>query len=63
MSRTVIIDGDILVYKVSTGIVEEFELEALEDEECIFQTVSWGNKDHAREKVDTLIETIVKDNK
>ena len=63
MSRTVIIDGDILVYKVSTGIVEEFELEALEDEECIFQTVSWGNKEQAREKVDKLIETILKDTK
>jgi DNA polymerase-1 len=63
MSRTVIIDGDILVYKVSTGIVEEFELEALEDEECIFQTVSWGNKEQAKQKVDDLIEKITKDTK
>ena len=63
MPRTVIIDGDVLVYKVATAIIEEFEIETQEDDEFIYQTVSWGNKYRAIEKIDELISKICKDTK
>lgn len=58
MARTVIIDGDILVYKISEASQESYDLSAEEDEECVYHTVSWGNKQSAIDMIDKFIEDI-----
>lgn len=61
MSRTVIIDGDVVIYRVASALQEDFELEVSEDDEFIYRTVSWGHKDNAIDKIDSKIASIVKD--
>lgn len=58
MPRTVIIDGDILVYRISEASTESFDLSVEEDEDCIYHTVSWGNKHNAIDMIDKFIEDI-----
>ena len=58
MSRTVIIDGDILVYRVSEALTESWDLESEEDEEFVYQTISWGNKAQAEGQISKMIEEI-----
>ena len=63
MSRTVIIDGDILVYRVSEALTENWDLESEEDEEFVYQTISWGNKAQAENQILKMIEDIKKKTK
>ena len=44
MSRTVIIDGDVIVYKVAEAVAESFELDTEEDDEYIYRNIGWANK-------------------
>ena len=63
MTRTVIIDGDVLAYRVGSGLQEDFEIEVSEDDEFIYRTISWGNKRGAIDKIDAKIASILKDTK
>lgn len=63
MARTVIIDGDVLAYRVGSGLQEDFEIEVSEDDEFIYRTISWGNKRGAIDKIDAKIASILKDTK
>ena len=48
MPRTVIIDGDVLVYKVAEAVADTFELSTEEDDEFIYRNIGWANKEEAR---------------
>lgn len=58
MSRTVIIDGDILVYKASDAALEIFETELEEDEDFIYRITSYAHKDTAIKAIQSMIEKI-----
>lgn len=61
MSRTIIIDGDVVLYKVAEGVAHSFEITLSEDADFIYQTVNWGNKESARNFLESLVNKIVKD--
>lgn len=63
MVRTAIIDGDVLAYRVGSGLQEDFEIEVSEEDEFIYRTISWGNKRGAIDKIDAKIASILKDTK
>lgn len=63
MTRTVIIDGDIIVYKAAEAVSEIFETETEEDDKFIYRTVSWADKQKAAEFIDNLIVKIKRDTK
>jgi hypothetical protein len=60
MSRTVIIDGDVLVYKVAEAVADTFELSTEEDDEFIYRNIGWANKEEARRTVEKMIDDICK---
>ena len=61
MTRTIIIDGDVVVYKVAEGIAESFELSTEEDDEYIYRNIGWASKEQAREYLENMIDKICKD--
>jgi DNA polymerase-1 len=61
MARTIIIDGDVVVYKVAEGIAESFELSTEEDDEYIYRNIGWASKEQAREYLENMIDKICKD--
>ena len=61
MSRTIIIDGDVVIYKVAEAISDTFEVESQEDEDFIYRTISWANKHQAEEKMIDMLQKIMKD--
>ena len=61
MSRTIIIDGDVIVYKVAEGIAESFELTTEEDDEYIYRNIGWASKDAAKEYLENMVDKICKD--
>ena len=63
MARTVIIDGDVLIYRVASGLQEEYEMETEEDDEFVYRTIGWVNKYNAIDKLTDKIESILKDTK
>lgn len=60
MSRTVIIDGDVVVYKVAEAVAESFELDTEEDDEFIYRNIGFANKEEARRTVEKMIDDICK---
>lgn len=60
MSRTVIIDGDVLVYKVAEAVADTFELSTEEDDEFIYRNIGWANKADAKKAVEKMIDDICK---
>jgi len=63
MPRTVIIDGDILVYKTAEAITEHIEVESEETEDFLYQTISWGSKSKAKECIEKKVDNIKKKTK
>ena len=63
MSRTVIIDGDVLVYKVAEAVSESFEVTTEEDDEYIYRNIGYAPKAQAAERVEQMIDRICKDTK
>lgn len=61
MARTVIIDGDVIVYKVAEGCGNSYELTTDEDDEFIYRNIGWANKQAARDYTENLIDKICKD--
>lgn len=61
--RTVIIDGDILVYKTAEAVSETYEMETDEDDNYIYRTISYANKQKAKDYLKHLILKIKKDTK
>ena len=60
MSRTVIIDGDVVVYKVAEAVAESFEVATEEDDDFIYRNIGWANKDGATRAVEKMIDDITK---
>ena len=60
MSRTVIIDGDVLVYKVASAVADTFELDTEEDDDYIYRNIGWANKEDARKVTEKMIDDICK---
>lgn len=58
--RTVIIDGDILVYKIPDDVTGSMEIEAEEHENAIYRTIEWGSKkgieEYLRNKIGQIKE-------
>ena len=61
MSRTVIIDGDVIVYKVAEGCADSYEIETEETDEFIYRNIGWANKQAARDYIENLIDKICRD--
>lgn len=61
MARTVIIDGDVVVYKVAEGVADSFEVSTEEDDEYIYRNIGWANKEAATDMLEKLIDKICKD--
>ena len=61
MTRTVIIDGDVVVYKVAEGVADSFEITTEEDDEYIYRNIGWANKQQAKDYVEDYIDQICKD--
>ena len=64
MQRTVIIDGDIIIYRASEAAEDEFLIEEeSEDSHFLYRTVLYGHKETAERITKQLIEKIIKDTK
>lgn len=61
MPRTVIIDGDVIVYKVAEGCADSYEIETDETDEFIYRNIGWANKQAARDYIENLIDKICRD--
>lgn len=61
MPRTVIIDGDVIVYKVAEGCADSYEIETDENDDYIYRNIGWANKQAARDYIENLIDKICKD--
>lgn len=60
MSRTVIIDGDVVVYKVAEAVADSFEVTTEEDDEFIYRNIGWADKASACDTVEKMIDSICK---
>lgn len=61
MSRTVIIDGDVVVYKVAEAVADSYEINTFEDDDFIYRNIGWAKKDSAIETLENMIDRICKD--
>ena len=61
MSRTVIIDGDVIVYKVAEAVADSFEVSTEEDDEYIYRNIGYANKAKAAEVTEKMLDRICKD--
>lgn len=59
--RTVIIDGDVVVYKVAEGCADSYEIDTDEDDEFIYRNIGWASKQQAKDYVERFIDKICKD--
>ena len=60
MPRTVIIDGDVVVYKVAEAVAESYEVTTEEDDDFIYRNIGWADKEKAKETVEKMIDDICK---
>lgn len=60
MTRTVIIDGDVIVYKVAEAVAESFEIDTEEDDEYIYRNIGYASKAEANKTVENMIDKICK---
>ena len=58
MPRTVIIDGDVVVYKVAEAVADSFEITTEEDDEFIYRNIGWCNKYQAQDTLDEMLSRI-----
>ena len=61
MQRTIIIDGDVVVYKVAEAVAESFELSTEEDDEYIYRNIGWCNKAQAQRTLEDMILKIMQE--
>lgn len=61
MPRTVIIDGDVVVYKVAEAVAETFEVSTEEDDDFIYRNIGWAYKKDAVKTVENMIDKICQD--
>ena len=45
MPRTVIIDGDVVVYKVAESVADSYEVTTEEDDDFIYRNIGWADKE------------------
>jgi DNA polymerase-1 len=58
MSRTVIIDGDVAVYKVAEAVADSFEVATDEQDNFIYRNIGWASKEAANKYLDEMINEI-----
>ena len=63
MPRTVLVDGDVLIYKAAEASCEYFEVDTEEDEKYIYRTIQRADKDTAQDYLIGSIEKIINDTK
>ena len=61
MQRTIIIDGDVVVYKVAEAVADSFEVTTEEDDEFVYRNIGWCNKYAAQDTLDEMIDRIKKE--
>lgn len=59
--RTVIVDGDVIVYKVAEAVADSFEVQTEEQDEYIYRNIGWASKAQAQEVLDNMINDICND--
>ena len=60
MTRTVIIDGDVLVYKTAEAVATSFDMSTEEDDDFIMRNIGFANKEEAKKVIETFIDNICK---
>lgn len=60
MSRTVIIDGDVVVYKVAEAVADSYEIATSEDDDFIYRNIGWASKEAAKDTLEYMIDGICK---
>lgn len=63
LSKTVIIDGDVIVYKVASAADQGYDVKTEEDDDFIYRNIGYANKQSAIDTVEKLITKIMKDTK
>lgn len=63
MTRTVIIDGDVVAYRVASALQEDFLVDTEEDEDFLYRTIQWCPKVEAYKMIEDKIDSICKDTK
>ena len=63
MSKTLIIDADVLVYKASEAAQETIEIETTDNPEYICRILEYGNKKQAIDYVETKIDSLLRKTK
>ncbi len=58
MSRTVIVDGDVVVYKVAEAVADSFEVATVEQDDFIYRNIGWASKEAANRYLDEMINEI-----
>ena len=58
MSRTVIVDGDVVVYKVAEAVADSFEVSTDEQDDFIYRNIGWASKEAANRYLDEMINEI-----
>ena len=61
MPRTVIIDGDVVVYKVAEAVADSYEISTTEDDDFIYRNIGWASKEAAIDCLEKMIDKICKD--
>ena len=59
--RTVIIDGDVIVYKVAEAVANSYEIATEEQDNYIYRNIGWASKAQATEFLDNMINEICLD--
>jgi DNA polymerase-1 len=59
--RTVLIDGDVVVYIVAEGVADSYEIKTEETDDFIYRNIGWANKQQAIDYVENLIDKICRD--
>lgn len=57
--RTIIIDGDVVVYKVAEAVAESFDISTEEDDEYIYRNIGWCSKGQAMDTIEDMLDKIV----
>ena len=58
---TVIIDGDVIIYRVAEAVADNFDLSTTEDDEFIYRNIGWASKSEAIQCAEETINKICLD--
>ena len=61
MVRTILIDGDVVLYQVAEAVADSFDIDTFEDDDYIYRSIGWANKQTAIDCLEATIDKIQRD--